>query len=80
MLALIRRGEILIGSDNQAGIRFLQDIRTDRVKFLFLNKPQQLDLGGFIQIADFIKKQGAAGSVAIRPSRGWSAPVKAPFL
>ena len=39
------------------GVRITGDIRTDGKIFMLLEKPEQFDLGGMIEVSDFIEKK-----------------------
>src|SRR6185369_5655189 len=59
--------QVLIGSDDNTGAALHSPVRTDRKVLAFLEETEQLHLGSMAQIANFIKKQGAAGSPCDHP-------------
>jgi hypothetical protein len=53
----------------------MEPVVTHPFHHLFFQHPQQLDLGGQGQVADFIQKDIAAAAASKRPSRLRWAPV-----
>src|SRR6185369_760818 len=59
--------QVLIRDDDNTGAALHSPVRTDRKVLAFLEETQQFHLGSMAQIANFIKKQGAAGSPCDHP-------------
>src|SRR6185369_7295699 len=59
--------QVAVGRQYDAGITFSDDIGADRVIFLFLEQPEQLDLRCFVQIANLVKKERPAPGTGDHP-------------